>query len=633
MENNDLNDNKENNIELNNLETENNIEENTINKSELEKKDKKNNLLIIVIVAILLVLVGVYFALTKIFVKEDNIVKQDNKNAIEEKPEETKVEEEKKQDEELLNYTLKVYKYNSGGICPEYNKDYCKDLAFTIKTKTENAKLIKGVDAFILYEDDGLKVYNNYDGKITKLLNLENQYKNYDIFYKDQTVLGIVYYTTDENWCKYVLSGYYNIKNNKKMYDNKYAYINYLYNSSYLTAALGDKIYLLNIDTEKEELSVRQSYNYDGEICYVMGSNRFNSYSNNSKNFYYITDSDVFNAYKFYSNDKKLIFDKNVNEGNWSFKDKYLYVVDDKVIKKYDIDGTLMYTSKTFENVLGILENYAVYLEKGNLSLKNVDNDKSVVLGKWNESYRYDNWAVSGVYSRERLDNMGEKDKPEGVYVVIYYKEKDASGNYGMEYCYTKTGEVKTFAVTHPEGGRAKPVLYLYPTKTTKVKVEFAHPEYLTTTYPKYNKSWEVKAEPNGDLYDSNNKYYYGLYWDEIRYNEVDFHEGFYVTKDKAIDFLEEKLDIIGFNQRERNEFIMYWLPILENNEKSIVYFELTKERERGNKLIITPKPDSMLRVSIHIKKVDKKINIQEQKLEKFNRIGFNVIEWGGMMY
>ena len=96
---------------------------------------------------------------------------------------------------------------------------------------------------------------------------------------------------------------------------------------------------------------------------------------------------------------------------------------------------------------------------------------------------------------------------------------------------------------------------------------------------------------------------------------------------------MEEKLDIIGFNQRERNEFIMYWLPILENNEKSIVYFELTKERERGNKLIITPKPDSMLRVSIHIKKVDKKINIQEQKLEKFNRIGFNVIEWGGMMY
>ena len=77
----------------------------------------------------------------------------------------------------------------------------------------------------------------------------------------------------------------------------------------------------------------------------------------------------------------------------------------------------------------------------------------------------------------------------------------------------------------------------------------------------------------------------------------------------------------------------MYWLPILENNEKSIVYFELTKERERGNKLIITPKPDSMLRVSIHIKKVNEKVNIKEQKLEKFERYGFSAIEWGGMTY
>ena len=187
--------------------------------------------------------------------------------------------------------------------------------------------------------------------------------------------------------------------------------------------------------------------------------------------------------------------------------------------------------------------------------------------------------------------------------------------------------------ITIEIGGRAKPVLYLYPTKETNVKVEFEHPEYLTTTYPKYNKSWEVKAYPNGDLYDNNNKYYYGLYWDEVRYNEVDFHEGFYVTKDNAIDFLEEKLELIGLNNRERNEFIMYWLPILENNEKSLVYFELTKEREMDNKLIITPKPDSLLRVSIHIKKVNEKVNIKEQKLEKFLRFGFSAIEWGGMTY
>ena len=134
-------------------------------------------------------------------------------------------------------------------------------------------------------------------------------------------------------------------------------------------------------------------------------------------------------------------------------------------------------------------------------------------------------------------------------------------------------------------------------------------------------------------MYDKDGKYYYALYWDEKRYNEVDFHEGFYVESKDAISFFEEKLSYIGLSDKERNEFIMYWLPIMENNGKNLVYFELTKERELGNKLIITPKPDSLLRVSIHIKKVNTKVNIKEEKLESFKRVGFTVVEWGGMTY
>ena len=178
-----------------------------------------------------------------------------------------------------------------------------------------------------------------------------------------------------------------------------------------------------------------------------------------------------------------------------------------------------------------------------------------------------------------------------------------------------------------------KPVLYLYPKDTTEVSVSFEHPEYLLTTYPKYDSSWKVTANSNGDLYDENGKYYYALYWDEQNTNQVDFSEGFYVTKDDAIDFLEEKLTIIGLNDREKNEFIMYWLPILEDNKKSLVYFELTEERESNNKLNIVPEPDSLLRVAIHIKKVNKKTNINEEYLPTFERKGFVAVEWGGVRY
>ena len=86
-------------------------------------------------------------------------------------------------------------------------------------------------------------------------------------------------------------------------------------------------------------------------------------------------------------------------------------------------------------------------------------------------------------------------------------------------------------------------------------------------------------------------------------------------------------------NERESNEFIMYWLPILENNEKSLVYFELTEEKENSNKLIIEPKPDSMLRVTMHVKKVSDWGNIREQKLPQFKRDGFVAVEWGGLVY
>ena len=48
---------------------------------------------------------------------------------------------------------------------------------------------------------------------------------------------------------------------------------------------------------------------------------------------------------------------------------------------------------------------------------------------------------------------------------------------------------------------------------------------------------------------------------------------------------------------------------------------------------MIEPKPDSLLRVNMHIKKVDKKTNIKEQKLTTFNRTGFVAVEWGGTIY
>jgi len=179
----------------------------------------------------------------------------------------------------------------------------------------------------------------------------------------------------------------------------------------------------------------------------------------------------------------------------------------------------------------------------------------------------------------------------------------------------------------------AKPILYLYPESTMNISIKLQNESLLKTTYPKYVNGWNVIVEKDGTITDQNNNKYYALYWDEKNQNTIDFEEGFYVTKDNAIEFLETTLTKIGLNYKEKNEFIMYWLPILEQNEQSIVYYELTEEREQNNKLLIEPIPDSLLRIVIHIKKVNQATPIKEQELDTFERNGFVAVEWGGIKY
>ena len=105
----------------------------------------------------------------------------------------------------------------------------------------------------------------------------------------------------------------------------------------------------------------------------------------------------------------------------------------------------------------------------------------------------------------------------------------------------------------------------------------------------------------------------------------------FYVEKDDAIDFLQDKLSEIGLNDHERNEFMLYWLPILEENEKSLVRFAYTEELQADNAVKISPAPDSFLRVHIYVEKVNANPDLPEPTLLHFERKGFTAVEWGGV--
>ena len=175
-----------------------------------------------------------------------------------------------------------------------------------------------------------------------------------------------------------------------------------------------------------------------------------------------------------------------------------------------------------------------------------------------------------------------------------------------------------------------KPVIYIYPEENMDVEVTVSNPEKLTVTYPKYNDGWKIKALKDGTLIDKNNKKYYALYWDGEGDDSTIKSDGFIVKREDAEKFLEEKLEILGLNYREANEFIMYWLPKLESNKYNYIRFKTMDEINSNMKLNITPEPDTLIRIMMEYKGLDKKIKVKEQKLERRERSGYSVIEWGG---
>lgn len=174
-----------------------------------------------------------------------------------------------------------------------------------------------------------------------------------------------------------------------------------------------------------------------------------------------------------------------------------------------------------------------------------------------------------------------------------------------------------------------KPVIYLYPEQETTVSVSLDYVGTLTSTYPAYENGWTVTAEPDGTLYDENGDEYSYLFWEGENNTDYDFSTGFCVAGADTADFLREKLAEIGLTPREYNEFIVYWLPKMQDNPYNLILFQSECYTDTA-KLDIDPTPDNVLRVFMAWKPLHRAQNIEPQTFTPFARDGFTVVEWGG---
>lgn len=180
-------------------------------------------------------------------------------------------------------------------------------------------------------------------------------------------------------------------------------------------------------------------------------------------------------------------------------------------------------------------------------------------------------------------------------------------------------------------GGMAKPVIYLYPERETdvSVKVDFTYGGVLTCTYPDYKDGWEVTAQPDGTLHDKDGNEYYCLYWEGEGVTALDSSRGYCVKGGDTAKLLREKLMYIGLTAREANEFIIYWLPLMQDNPYNVITFH-TDDYNKNVPLDVSPKPDSAIRVFMTYYASNTPVEIAEQELPQYERVGFTLVEWGG---
>lgn len=176
-----------------------------------------------------------------------------------------------------------------------------------------------------------------------------------------------------------------------------------------------------------------------------------------------------------------------------------------------------------------------------------------------------------------------------------------------------------------------KPVIYLYPEEdNTCISAQLDINGSFTCLDPAFNieNGWNVFADRNGDIHLDGKTYDY-LFWEAELYANFNFDQGFCVAGDKTQEFLERVLPQLGLNEKETDQFIEYWLPIMEKNPYNVISFQ-TNEYTDCAGLEITPKPDTMIRVFMAFYASDSFVEMPEQTFTCPEREGFVAVEWGG---
>lgn len=184
-----------------------------------------------------------------------------------------------------------------------------------------------------------------------------------------------------------------------------------------------------------------------------------------------------------------------------------------------------------------------------------------------------------------------------------------------------------------PPAECGKPVIYLYPEKTTNVSVKLPSFIDVTKSEPAYpSKGWNVTAQPNGDLTMADGSSYGSLYWEGTGVGYEAPKTGFIVKDGETASFFAMTLKKYGLNEKESREFRDFWVPKMTGAPFYRVSF-LTNDWSKAAPLLVSPKPATSIRIFMDWQKLNAPISIEAPKIVTPKRDGFTLVEWGGLLW
>jgi hypothetical protein len=169
------------------------------------------------------------------------------------------------------------------------------------------------------------------------------------------------------------------------------------------------------------------------------------------------------------------------------------------------------------------------------------------------------------------------------------------------------------------------PVLYLYPETETdiEVKIDLHGRGFITVSEPEYHNGWSVHVTPEG-IIDGSYEY---LFYEATMSVSLNSRYGWILEGSNLARELRDLLKDYGLTEKETEDFMGFWLPIIDGSPWYAVY---PQDADKLIALDITPVPDNILRVMLAIRPLERLITITPPpNIAPFEREGFTAVEWG----